>query len=538
MAKQVCRKKAANSEDDSKDNKYPHRSRRRSRELARTHDSACRRCSGGNNSDPQKTHSRRKHHRSDDARGQPKSDASKSGKKRRRDASALTAVTASDSHKKTAASRAKTTLDSQRQCSSGSVDDSCRRLPTSPSLSALSDTATAEKSGGAVLPLSMKGNSERALCRSETVAGQQNATDYLHGDFCASGSMQNFILMLCMGPLLHDVGVAKDKADFAADNELDASSPPLDCTMHPVSKFVSVALQRQSATAGTTCSSQDLFSLCAALTKPLGGSGTLSGKPEELVDVATLAKRIAHLPANQREKAQIVCPSAQNSHQTSEGLVHLTNVLVRLVREGHELSESMRSSGSLNRNLPLEMLLRLWKSRVPGTPEFAVVAAAAAQKPAGSRSAASVGPAAALSSKEESAMATAAQAAASPPVFDLLLDDKTLRRLSGKEFLDDTIIDFCLGFIVDHILTPEERLRVHISNTFFLSALMAQICEVEGHSRLTRWLKKELTPLPKKDFIFIPVHHKDQHWSLAVVVYPWRALNSFLTVAEGDSRGF
>ncbi|CDJ36053.1 ulp1 protease family, C-terminal catalytic domain-containing protein, putative [Eimeria mitis] len=125
--------------------------------------------------------------------------------------------------------------------------------------------------------------------------------------------------------------------------------------------------------------------------------------------------------------------------------------------------------------------------------------------------------------------------AGSPPVFDLLLDERTLRRLSEKEFLDDTIIDFCLGFIVDHILTPEERLRVHISNTFFLSALMEQRCEMEAHTRLTRWLKKELTPLPKKDFIFIPVHHKHQHWSLAVVVYPWRAINPSQTNAEGGT---
>ncbi|CDJ47490.1 ulp1 protease family, C-terminal catalytic domain-containing protein, putative [Eimeria brunetti] len=122
---------------------------------------------------------------------------------------------------------------------------------------------------------------------------------------------------------------------------------------------------------------------------------------------------------------------------------------------------------------------------------------------------------------------------ASSPVFDLLLDDRSLRRLSEKEFLDDTIIDFCLGFIVDHILTPEERLRVHISNTFFLSALMEQKCEMEAHTRLTRWLKKEVTPLPKKDFIFIPVHHKHQHWSLAVVAYPWRALNPSKPNAEG-----
>lgn len=84
---------------------------------------------------------------------------------------------------------------------------------------------------------------------------------------------------------------------------------------------------------------------------------------------------------------------------------------------------------------------------------------------------------------------------------------------------------FCTFRVVAQILTPDERLRVHISNTFFLSALMGQKCEVEGHSRLTRWLKKELAPLPTKDFIFIPVHHKHQHWSLAVLVYPWRAVN-------------
>ncbi|CDJ42611.1 hypothetical protein, conserved [Eimeria tenella] len=41
--------------------------------------------------------------------------------------------------------------------------------------------------------------------------------------------------------------------------------------------------------------------------------------------------------------------------------------------------------------------------------------------------------------------------AVTSPAFDLLLDDKTLRRLSDKEFLDDTIIDFCLGFIVNHV---------------------------------------------------------------------------------------
>lgn len=91
-------------------------------------------------------------------------------------------------------------------------------------------------------------------------------------------------------------------------------------------------------------------------------------------------------------------------------------------------------------------------------------------------------------------------------------------------------------YFCTQILPPEDRIRVHISNTFFLSTLMGETCEVEGHSRLTRWLKKELTPLPQKDFIFIPVHHKHQHWSLAVIVNPWRAINRTLEKTTDSLR--
>ncbi|KAL8454919.1 hypothetical protein Emag_001285 [Eimeria magna] len=516
LAKQVRQEKATNPENKCKESEKSHRSRRKSRNLERPHDPARRRCSDSSKSSSQRTHSSRKHHHSDNDRKQTKSDASSSRKKRRREASAFTAASAGDVHGETVVCKEGSTLDSQRQSRSGSVNESCRRVAASASDNPSSKMGVPEGRGGAVLPF--------------------------YGDFCASGSTGNFFLMLCVGPQLHDVGLNRNTA--ADDNELDASYPSLNCTSHPVSVFASVARcssstcsgrQEKLATANPTGSSPELLSLCGALTVPLGG-GTQLGKPEELVDVATLAQCIACLTAEQRGKARTACSLAQNSHQKNEAFVRLTNVLERLVREGHELGESMRFSGSLNCNFPLETLLRSWKSRVLGSAKSVVAAAAAVQKPAGSCSAASIGPAAALSSKKESATAATARAAASPPVFDLLLDDKTLRRLSGKEFLDDTIIDFCLGFIVDHILTPEERLRVHISNTFFLSALMAQICEVEGHSRLTRWLKKELTPLPRKDFIFIPVHHKDQHWSLAVVVYPWRALNSVSEKADNNLR--
>lgn len=74
---------------------------------------------------------------------------------------------------------------------------------------------------------------------------------------------------------------------------------------------------------------------------------------------------------------------------------------------------------------------------------------------------------------------------------------------------------------------------MHISNTFFLPALMGEQSEEVAHSRLTRWLKKEVTPLPNKDIIFIPIHHQHQHWSLAVVVYPWRAVNFSVRQPEG-----
>ncbi|KAL8453146.1 hypothetical protein Emed_001016 [Eimeria media] len=537
MAKQIRQEKGINPENNCKGSEKSHRSRRRSRERERPHDPARRHRSESSKSGSQKTHSSRKHHRSDGDRKQTKSDGSASRKKRRREASAC-------SHGEAVASKGETELDSQGQSRSDSVNTSCRRVPASASSNPSSKTEVPEECSGAVLPVCGVGETESSLCKSTTDDEQQNGADYLYGDFCASGPIKGYFLMLCVGPQLHDVGLGGNTT--AGDNGLDASHSP-NCSLQPVSVLASVAPcdsstgsggQKKSATAHSTCSSQELSSLCGALTVPLGDRGKQLKKPEELVHVATLAQCIARLTAEQRGKARPACSSAQNSHQTNEAFIRLTNMLERFVREGYELGESLRSSGSLKCNLPLESLLRSWKSRVFGSSKFALAAAAAVQEPAGSSSVASTGSAAAPSSENESAMAaTAARAAAaSPPVFDLLLDDRTLRRLSGKEFLDDTIIDFCLGFIVDHILTPEERLRVHISNTFFLSALMAQICEVEGHSRLTRWLKKELTPLPRKDFIFIPVHHKDQHWSLAVVVYPWRALNCISEKADNSLK--
>lgn len=81
----------------------------------------------------------------------------------------------------------------------------------------------------------------------------------------------------------------------------------------------------------------------------------------------------------------------------------------------------------------------------------------------------------------------------------------------------------CLGV---QVLTPDQRRQVYVSNTFFMSSLLKEKSDAEAHRRLTRWLRKEPVPLPERDLILIPIHHKYQHWSLAVVVCPWRAVHA------------
>ncbi|KAL8439921.1 hypothetical protein Efla_004846 [Eimeria flavescens] len=494
------------------------KSTHRSRCTSGASEHSCRRClSGSSIKDSQRSRFQSHHHRGSPRR-QPKSTGSGS-KKRRRDASSSSAATTSDGNQKGV-------------CSSASSGSSFKRERTCVSTDVSRNYETLSNSEGILPP--------PEHCRSGCAAPdglpgqkQQIPTGYLQGSFSTRGSSDGFLFILCVGPPLHvsPKAIIETKVNGAGDKSLGSSEPPgvtqtLLATTHPAAgDSSSTCSGQQEAVSPLTPgnSSEKMLTLTDLLAVPSDSPAGVCRMPEEVVDVETFAKYLDRLTADQRNRS-CLAGDKSSGQQILEVLPRLIKVLERLVWKGYKLCGNVRGPDGTRCNL-LPTLSRSWQMRDSQGPTALVSVSGVPQK-APPTCLAMASQATGLLTKHESAVAAAARTAATPPVFDLLLDDKTLHRLSGKEFLDDTIIDFCLKFIVDHMLTPEERLRVHVCNTFFLSALMAQPSEAEVHSRLTRWLKKELTPLPRKDFIFIPVHHKDQHWSLAVVVYPWRAVNS------------
>ncbi|CDI75043.1 ulp1 protease family, C-terminal catalytic domain-containing protein, putative [Eimeria praecox] len=358
-------------------------------------------------------------------------------------------------------------------------------------------------------------------------------------------------LLLCVGPALHvapstEKTTGGGKQSDSKTSEADPAVPNLGCASpgDEESNGGGAKLQFWEKEIPTGCRS-DLLSLFEVLLPstlvdgaPLDrfrGRGTLY----EHTDVADL---VAFFTGCITEHKWASLENQGNrGQQLPQVISHVSRVLHDFLMSSLGPWKALRKGRRAVSSFSVERLVSCWRARgLQAAVDSSIVGASGDVRISPFDAAASHSSSALPKADikvESSATLARPTAVASPPVFDLLLDDRTLRRLSEKEFLDDTIIDFCLGFIVDHILTPEERLRVHISNTFFLSALMEQRCEMEAHTRLTRWLKKEVTPLPKKDFIFIPVHHKHQHWSLAVVVYPWRALNPSQTNAENGTVG-
>lgn len=117
--------------------------------------------------------------------------------------------------------------------------------------------------------------------------------------------------------------------------------------------------------------------------------------------------------------------------------------------------------GDATRNLSLGRLRFLWKASVGGFQRMGSISKPPSEALSPLRPAASP-----PITNDEGAKATPANASRAPtaatPICDVLLDDKTLRRLSDKDFLDDTIIDFGLRFIFDHVTIHTCTLKCHV----------------------------------------------------------------------------
>eukprot|EP00928_Gymnodinium_smaydae_P057115 TRINITY_DN40392_c0_g1_i1.p1 TRINITY_DN40392_c0_g1~~TRINITY_DN40392_c0_g1_i1.p1 ORF type:complete len:645 (-),score=154.18 TRINITY_DN40392_c0_g1_i1:92-1897(-) len=102
-------------------------------------------------------------------------------------------------------------------------------------------------------------------------------------------------------------------------------------------------------------------------------------------------------------------------------------------------------------------------------------------------------------------------------------------RLADGEFLNDALLDFFLGHLVQRLGAG----RVHTFSALFLTRLAAG-----GHAAVRSWTRGLRRANPAgifaKDFLFVPVHDAEiQHWWLAVVSRPGAAGGSCSNSSDG-----
>eukprot|EP00727_Mastigamoeba_balamuthi_P000298 m51a1_g10265 putative sentrin-specific protease (860) ;mRNA; r:18261-22058 len=83
-------------------------------------------------------------------------------------------------------------------------------------------------------------------------------------------------------------------------------------------------------------------------------------------------------------------------------------------------------------------------------------------------------------------------------------------RLEPNVYLNDSIIEFYLRYIEDHVIAPGLRGRVQIFNPFIYKCMLLS---ADAYSRVERWTRG--TNVFERDYLFIPIHERE-HWSLVV----------------------
>ncbi|KAK2147943.1 hypothetical protein LSH36_527g01011 [Paralvinella palmiformis] len=116
-----------------------------------------------------------------------------------------------------------------------------------------------------------------------------------------------------------------------------------------------------------------------------------------------------------------------------------------------------------------------------------------------------------------------------PATGGIPVTNEDLFCLNEGEFLNDVIIDFYLKYLVNEILTDEDKERTHVFSSFFYRRLTQKQnkCRTEDqqnmsamekrHSRVKTWTRH--VDLFEKDFVIVPIN-ESAHWYLAVICFP------------------
>jgi len=96
--------------------------------------------------------------------------------------------------------------------------------------------------------------------------------------------------------------------------------------------------------------------------------------------------------------------------------------------------------------------------------------------------------------------------------YAVTLVQSDLGRLSQKGFLNDSIVDFYLKYLMLEVFPPAVREKAFIFSSFFYSKYLKS-----GGQGMDRWTRG--IDIFTKDFLVIPIN-KDLHWSLIIVQHP------------------
>ena len=109
--------------------------------------------------------------------------------------------------------------------------------------------------------------------------------------------------------------------------------------------------------------------------------------------------------------------------------------------------------------------------------------------------------------------------------------------LAESIYLNDIIIDFYLKYIYEGVLTPKQKERTYVFNSYFYKRLTqkqgSRWPPDQMHAQVKKWTRN--VDIFEKDFIVIPVN-EHCHWYLVVICFPGKLLADSQDLNEKDEE--
>uniref|UniRef100_A0A7S4T4Q2 Ubiquitin-like protease family profile domain-containing protein n=1 Tax=Alexandrium monilatum TaxID=311494 RepID=A0A7S4T4Q2_9DINO len=262
----------------------------------------------------------------------------------------------------------------------------------------------------------------------------------------------------------------------------------------------------------------------AALAAALGAAACTEAESQRQAALAALAKERAQLEVEQ-QAASLLASSPEALDQAlrqkldcgSGGLAGVGELLQMLPEEARACAmQELRAKTLREAEFQVQ---RTSKKLGALTDELEALAF---QEKKGKEEPCEADPVAAQSAAAAAA-AAAAVAALEKPCAAVSAGDWA--RLEEEQYLNDAVLDLFISLMTRALGGP----RVHAFSSHFFSRLSSRGARdgLEGWEHVRTWTRgarrATCAGIFANDFLFVPLHHKSNHWSLAVVCRPWAA---------------